>query len=218
LIVSDARGIASDLNLPTPTEVGRALANLGNYRVLRVQEITWPYKPIPASVMLGIGFRESELKNVCGGAVLVNGVWVKSFSDRGYLQISDQFEADFLKTAEGCAEGQWGPTNPPSTAIEPRHVPRFTPATHYVKQTLINSMEYAHTQGVPDSELLRFAIAAHNAGDGGAIAGWREGDVDKHTAHGDYSAYVLALQPAIHAWITDPLHSHWVYRHPAIDY
>lgn len=212
----DARGVtASDLKLPTPTEIGRALANLGNYRVLRVQEICWPYKPIPASVMLGVGFRESELKNICGGAVLVNGVWIQSFSDRGYLQISDQFEADFLKSAEGCAEGQWGPTNPPSKAIEPRHVPRFTPATHYVKQTLINSMEYAHSQGVPDDQLLRFAIAAHNAGDGGAIKGWREGDVDKWTAHGDYSAYVLALQPAIHAWITDPLHSHWVYRHPS---
>jgi hypothetical protein len=199
--------------LPTQQEIGHALAALGNYRVLRVQEITWPYKPIPASIMLGLGFRESGLQNICGGAVMVNGVWVQSFEDRGYLQISERFESPFLKSAEGCREGQWGPASPPVKAIEPRHVPRFTPATIYVKQTLINSMEFAHSHGVPDSELLRFAVAAHNAGDGGAIDGWRAGDVDKNTAHGDYSAYVLALQPLIHAWITDPAHSHWVYHH-----
>lgn len=199
------------LSLPTAQEIGHALAELGNYRVLRVQEVCWPYHPIPASVMLGIGFRETGLRNICGGAVLENGVWVQSFSDRGWLQISDQFESGFLKTAEGCKEGQWGPTVPASRAIEPRHVPRFTPALDYVKQTMLNSMEYAHSQGVPDSELLRFAIAAHNAGDGGAVAGYRSGDVDRNTAHGDYSAYVIALQPLIHDWIV--AHPNWQYHH-----
>lgn len=201
------------MSLPTQQEVGDALAHLGNYRVLRVQEVLWPYHPIPASVMLGIGFRETGLRNICGGAKLVNGVWVQSFSDRGWLQISDEFEAGFLKTAEGCREGQWGPTNPASKAIEPRHVPRFTPALNYVKQTMLNSMEFAHSEGVPDDELLRFAIAAHNAGDGGALAGFRDGDVDKNTAMADYSAYVLALQPAIHDWIA--AHPNWQYKREA---
>lgn len=198
------------VSFPSQQEIGHALSTLGNYRVLRVQEICWPYHPIPASVMLGIGFRETGLQNICGGAVLVNGVWVQSFSDRGWLQISDQFEAEFLKSAEGCKEGQWGPADPPVKAITPRHVPRFTPALNYVKGSMFNSMEYAHSQGVKDSELLRFAIAAHNAGDGGAMAGYRVGDVDKNTAHGDYSAFVLALQPHIHQWISE--HPHWIYK------
>lgn len=196
--------------LPTQQEIGHALAALGQYRVLRVQEVCYPYHPIPASVMLGIGFRETGLRNICGGARLEHGVWVQSYSDRGWLQISDEFEADFLKQAEGCKEGEWSPTVPPSRAIEPRHVPRFTPALNFVKQSMLNSMEFAHSHGVKDSELLRFAIAAHNAGDGGAIAGYREGDVDKHTAHSDYSAYVLALQPHIHDWIA--AHPAWIYK------
>jgi hypothetical protein len=54
--------------IPTAAEIGHALAELGNYRVLRVQEVCYPYHPIPASVMLGIGFRETGLRNICGGA------------------------------------------------------------------------------------------------------------------------------------------------------
>lgn len=198
------------MSLPTQAEIGHALATLGNYRVLRVQEVCYPYHPIPASVMLGIGFRETGLRNICGGATLVNGVWIQSFTDRGWLQISDEFESDFLRTAEGCKEGQWGPAVPAVKAITPRHVPRFTPALEYVKRSMIDSMEYASGNGVKSSELLRFAIAAHNAGDGGAMAGYRVGDIDKNTAHGDYSAYVIALRPHIHAWIAE--HPHWVYN------
>jgi hypothetical protein len=196
--------------IPTAAEIGHALAELGNYRVLRVQEVCYPYHPIPASVMLGIGFRETGLRNICGGATWDGTKWVQSYSDRGWLQISDVYEADFLKQAEGCKEGEWGPANPPVKAITERHVPRFTPALNYVKQSMLNSMEFAFGQGVPSGLLLRFAIAAHNAGDGGALRGYREGNVDKYTAHGDYSQYVLALQPAIHDWITT--HPNWIYK------
>jgi len=198
------------MSLPSSEEVGHALAQLGNWRVLHVQQVCYPYKPIPASVMLGIGFRETGLRNICGGATMVNGVWVQSYSDRGWLQISDEFEGDFLRHAEGCKEGQWGPTNPPSKAIEPRHVPRFSPALDFVKATMTNSMDFALSEGVPQPELLRFAIAAHNAGDGGALAGWKKGDVDKYTAHSDYSAYVIALGPLIHNWIA--AHPNWQYK------
>lgn len=201
----------SDLKLPTAPEIGHALASLGNWRVLHVQQVCYPYHPIPASVMLGIGFRETGLRNICGGATLQNGVWIQSYSDRGWLQISDEFEADFLKQAEGCKEGDWGPAVPPVKAITPRHVPRFSPALDYVKASMLNSMDYALSQKVPGPELLRFAIAAHNAGSGGAMRGFREGNVDKYTAHGDYSAYVVALQPLIHDWIA--AHPNWIYKH-----
>jgi hypothetical protein len=197
------------VSLPTTQELDHALAVLGNYRCLRVQELMWPYHPIPASIMLGLGFRETGLENIVGGAVMVNGEWVFSDQDAGYLQISREFEADFLRTAEGCKSGQWGPS-PPHNALEKGYVPRFTPATEYVKRTMINSMEFAHSIGVKEADLLRFAVAAHNAGDGGAQAGYQQGDVDKFTAHGDYSAYVMALQPAIHTWIA--AHPAWIYH------
>jgi hypothetical protein len=200
--------------LPSQEEVGSALAHLGNWRVLHVQQVCYPYKPIPASAMLGIGFRETGLKNICGGATLENGVWVQSYSDRGWLQISDEFEADFLRSAEGCEEGHWNPAVPPIKAIAPRRVPRFSPALDYVKGSMLNSMDFALSQGVAERDLLRFAIAAHNAGDGGALKGYREGDVDRYTAHGDYSAYVLALAPQIHKWVG--AHPAWVYHHAPV--
>ena len=41
------------------------------------------------------------------------------------------------------------------------------------------------------------AVAAYNAGAGGAIKGFAGGDVDANTAHGDYSADVMARRDAV---------------------
>lgn len=202
------------MNLPTPAEINSALARLENYRVKHVQELLYPYKPIPASIMLALGFRESGLRNICGGAKKdpATGKWVKSFGDRSYLQISDQYDGDFLKSVEGCPDGWWVPDakKPAVSAFEPMHVPRFSPATLYVK----DEMEKAYAVGVghhvPDP--LRFAVAAHNAGVQGALDGLKAGDVDVNTAGGDYSAYVLKVAPMIHDWIV--AHPNWSY-HPS---
>lgn len=200
------------MTLPTPHEIGHALARFGNYRVLATQEHCYPYKPIPASVMLGIGYRETELQNICGGATWDGSKWVKSYTDRGWLQISDTIprERDWLSTQEGCAEGSWVPSVPAVNALTEHHCPRFTFALLFVKETLEADIHFAASHGVPADEQLRFAIAAHNAGPTGALNGWQAGDVDKHTAHADYSAYVLALRPLIHDWIV--ANPKWVYH------
>lgn len=201
------------MNLPTAEEVGSALAHLGNWCVLHVQEVCYPYTKVPASVMLGIGYRETALKNICGGATWDGSKWVQAFTDRGYLQISDQVEneAEWLAKVPGCKNGEWVPDGT-HKAIDPMHVPRFSDATAYVYKTLISDMDFGHAHGVPTNELLRFAVAAHNAGPTGALEGFQAGNVDAHTAHGDYSAYVMAVRDPIHAWIAT--HPNWQYRPP----
>lgn len=200
------------MQVPTPAEINDALAHLGNWRVLHTQEACYPYKPIPASVMLALGFRESGLKNICGGAVLQNGVWVQSYTDRGWLQISATIdrEAKWLAKQEGCGNGYWSPASPPVNALTEMHVPRFSPALDFTKATMLEDMAFAANANVPPADRLRFAVAAHNAGPTGALAGYREGDVDKHTAGGDYSAYVFATAPLIHDWIVG--HPNWSYK------
>ncbi len=191
-------------------EIGNALAHLGNYRVMHVQELLYPYKPIPASVMLALGFRETGLKNVCGGAVWDGSKWVQSYGDRGYLQITDKYNAAFLASVEGCNNGNWVPADPPVNALAAMHVPRFSPATLYVKDEMNRAVLFAAEHGVPLAQQLRFAVAAHNAGVSGAIDGWRNGNFDKNTAGGDYSSYVLRVAPMIHQWIAE--HPNWQYK------
>lgn len=204
------------MSLPTTFEVGQALANLGNYRVIRVQEKVYllqnkSWKPFAASLVLALGFRESTLRNVCGGAVQnESGEWVKSYSDRGWVQIADTIDtnAKWLAKQEGCAEGKWTPAEPPVSALEPRHCPRFTVALEYALKELKGDYAFGKKEGVSDP--VRFAVAAYNGGAGGALRGYRAGDVDKYTAHGDYSKSVLEIQPLIHDWIV--AHPNWQYK------
>jgi len=200
------------MEIPSQQEVGSALAHLGNWRVIHVQEAMYPYKPIPASVMLALGFRETGLRNICGGAKLEGNVWVQSYSDRGWLQITDTVEqhAQWLSEQEGCTNGYWTPSEPPVSALEAMHCPRFSPALDFTKASMLKDMAYAKQQGVASGMVLRFGIAAHNAGAGGALRGYHEGSIDKYTAQGDYSAYVLAVAPLVHNWIV--AHPNWAYH------
>jgi hypothetical protein len=65
---------------------------------------------------------------------------------------------------------------------------------------LEDGIKAAERLGVPDDgSRTRFALAAYNAGIGGATAGLHEGDIDAHTAGGDYSADVIARYHALKA-------------------
>ena len=50
-------------------------------------------------------------------------------------------------------------------------------------------------------------MAAYNAGMGGALNGWRAGDVDRFTTGGDYSAWVLRHRLAVQHWLD--AHPRW---------
>lgn len=150
---------------------------------------------ITPQLTLALGLRETWLRNILGGAQLVDGRWVPetdpTLMDAGFLQISKKWHADELKQMEAVRSGTWQPVIDGANAFQAGMVPTFRIAVPFVLDELAASLDYAREHGVPDAERQRFAVAAHNAGKGGALDGWRRGDVDRFTASGDYSAWVL---------------------------
>jgi hypothetical protein len=135
--------------------------------------------PIDLSLMLAIGSRESGLCNIAGDAG----------HGRGFLQIDDRSHAAWLSSKPGCKSGSWTATT--SSAAAAGCVPTLADATKYAVELLTGNLAFAAQHNIPRRHQLRFAIAAYNAGPGGALKGYKAGDVDAYTANHDYSADVL---------------------------
>lgn len=180
----------------TQQQVDAALRALGNYRVRAAQEIAaeGPADAFSGALLLSLGLRESLLQNINNAAQ----------TDHGCFQISELFHALWLLSEPGCPEGTWVAAAGHS-AVEDGYVPRYTPACRYALDTLKTNYAYAAAKGVPEADRLRFALAAYNAGAGGALRGYREGDVDKYTAGHDYAAWVLEHRSKVnHFLVTHP--------------
>jgi len=198
---------------PSEADVSRSLTRLGNYRVLRAQRVANLGEPdgISGALLLAFGMRETWLRNIEGGAKLVDGAWVAETDpmrmDVGWAQISRRYHLDALKLMPGVVGGTWGPVVPGKTGADPGYVPRFEEALQFVIRELHENVAYAADHGVPADGRIRFAIAAHNAGQGGALSGVKVGNVDTYTMGGDYSAWVLAARTGINHWLAQ--HDGW---------
>jgi hypothetical protein len=211
----------------TQEQVGVALKRLGNYRVKRCQEVANSGQPdgIAGKHLLALGMGETLLQNILGGLKWVaspsgtqtrlgeKGNWVAlnpndpaeaKLMDVGVFQISRRYHSATLARMPGVAAGTWGPVISGRADIA-NYVPRFEDSLQFTITGLHEAAAYGEDMGVPENILPRFAVAAHNAGWGGALKGWREGDVDKYTALGDYSKSV---------WETAKLVDRWLYDHP----
>lgn len=180
------------------------LRALGLYRVQAAQRIASD-PPVDGALLLALGVRESGCRNVVGD----HG------DARGWLQINDRFHSGFLKGVPGCKLGfydlaahrwvgdepaQWHRV-PGATALDEGYGPRFSDAATYVAGLIAANLEQASDLGVGDVDLLEVAVAAFNAGMGGAMRGYREQASDRHTTGGDYSADVLKRRGEIGAWL-----------------
>lgn len=183
---------------PTQTEVGRALANLGNYRVRVAQSYAnaEPADWITGELLLCLGLRESWLKNINNPAG----------TDKGCFQITELYWQGWLLEQVGCPVGEWQPDFQ-HTAADDDYCPRFTPALRKAVEILHSGYAYAKAKGVPEADRVRVAIAAYNAGGHGAVTGYREGDVDAHTTSGEYSEWVLTQVPKVVKWLD--AHPRW---------
>lgn len=197
----------------TDTQVGKFLADLGNYRVKRAQEaaLVGPSDGISGALLLSIGLRETHLLNIEGGAKLVDGHWVAeddaTHMDVGWLQISRRYHPTSLAAMPGVKAGTWTPLVDGKTANDGGFCPRYEDSLQYTITELREAQDYGRVHGVAENDLVRYAVASHNAGLGGALSGYRAGDVDKYTALGDYSAWALATRTQVNRWLG--AHPNW---------
>ncbi len=183
----------------TDEQVGTALARLGHYRVSMAVAAAdeGPVLAIDGCIALALGLRESVLQNVNNQAD----------TDHGCFQISELYHAPFLEREPGCRVGTWKALDG-ERAIDRGMAPRYTPALLYALDMLRYNHRWAANHQVPVNKRLGFAIAAYNAGIGGAWAGWRESkDPDARTTGGDYSAWVLRAAEQVCRWLAD--HPNW---------
>lgn len=182
----------------TQYQIATVLKGLGEYRVIAAQDVADDVlgDGITGALMLAVGLRETGLRNINNPAD----------TDHGCFQISELYHLDFLVSEPGVLENQWrvqeGST---ATADDTGFCPRYTPALVYAHRIICDATLYARSKGYRAP--VRFALAAYNAGLGGALAGYKAGDVDKFTTHGDYSAWVMFHKPMIQKWID--LHPSW---------
>ncbi len=195
--------MAGDLTI---IQVGGFLRNLGHYRVVRTQIVGALGEPngIGGSHYLALGLRETNLKNINGGAVWVDGHWEEAppyEQDTGVFQISRVHHPSDLKRMPAVKEGTWTPVIGGKTAFDPGYCPRFEESLQFLDFEFSEALAFADDYGVAPENRPRFAIAAHNGGKGGALRGWREGNVDKYTTGGDYSAWVLHHTSLVKRWL-----------------
>ena len=197
----------------TQEQVGKALANLGRYRVQRAQIVANEGSPdgISGALIMALGLRETHLRNIEGGAMLVDGKWVAQTDymkmDVGWTQINRGYHYGDLKLMPGVKSGTWGPVVSGMTAGDKGYCMRFEDSLRWTITNMQEAIAYAEDKDIPEEDRVRYAIAAHNGGLGGALRGYREGNVDKYTTGGDYSAFVLRHRTLVNRWLGS--HPNW---------
>jgi hypothetical protein len=174
------------------------LVRLGNYRVRRIQTVALEGEPdgISGALLLAFGLRETLLQNIIGGLRrLDDGRWIPETDparqDVGVFQISRLWNGAALRRMPAVQTGTWGPLVDGKTAYDAYMVPRFEDSLQFTMSLLHEHMALADDAGVDElDDRVDIAIAAHNAGFSGALAGWRLGDVDRNTTQHDYVSWV----------------------------
>ena len=171
----------------TESQLEQQLLALGHRRIDMVTDLAHEGENdgIGPALIFALASRETNMKNIVGDGG----------HGRGWLQIDDRFHHDFLATHRGCVSGSFTPTKP--SAAGQGLCPTLTASTIHAIALLRSNMRFARSKGVPEAQVLRFAVAAYNAGAGGALQGFRAGNVDANTTGRDYSKDVLGRKAAV---------------------
>jgi hypothetical protein len=170
------------------------LDRFGEHRITIVAELAHSGAPdgIGPALLMALGSRETNIHNIVGDGG----------HGRGWLQIDDRFHGPWLKAHPGIPSGSWGPPKNGANALAVGCVPTLTHSTLKAIELLQGAMSVAAANGLERERRLRFAVAAYNAGPGGALRGLRHGDVDAFTTGNDYSADVLGRRSAVKDFLT----------------
>lgn len=176
------------------------LVRFGARRYFELEEAIAPmrFKDFGVNIMVAIGSREAACMQLLNEAR----------TDKGMFQITMRYHAATLVTLPGCPaatfgdplgwERSWKP-EPGKTAADDGYVPTLRDGVRFSYRLLKGAYEYGRDvkEITSAGKLIRFTLAAYNAGIGGASRGYREGNVDKYTTGGDYSKNVLERWHAV---------------------
>ncbi len=127
---------------------------------------------LPAGILLAVASRETNVTDIVGDRG----------HGRGLFQIDDRSWKEWL-----AAQGAGGSGKTPPVAA----------AARLAASIIRDNRAFGRKNGVAEPDLAKFALSAYNAGAGGAIRGYREGDSDLHTTGADYGKDVLERLAAI---------------------
>jgi hypothetical protein len=164
-----------------------ALERFSKRRILRVMEYC-QRGTFHGDMLLAVGLRETWLQNILGDYG----------HGRGVFQQDDRWQQAWLQSVRGCRSGSFVPVY--TEAYTWGRVPTLKAGTLRAKQILEENLQYAKNEGVPGKKLFAFSLAAYNAGPYSALKGFQEGNVDKYTANGNYSADVLERRDLVIAY------------------
>ena len=131
---------------------------------------------LPRGLLLAIASRETGCVDKCGD----------KGHGRGVFQIDDRFHQSFLRKHGALGAGG---------------MPPVKEAAPYAARILVGHFERGRRAGVKRADLLKFVCSAYNAGGGGALEGYQQGDSDKETAHGNYGRDVLERLEIVREWL-----------------
>lgn len=120
---------------------------------------------LPAGILTAVASRETGMKDIVGDAG----------HGRGVFQIDDRSHRAWL-ASHGAADGG---------------TPDVSAAATYAAGLVRSALDAAQAQGVPDSDRLKIALSAYNAGFTAALRAYRNGDSDAVTTGKDYGRDVL---------------------------
>jgi hypothetical protein len=122
---------------------------------------------LPRGLLVAIASRETNMRNIAGDGG----------HGRGVFQIDDRFHGDWLRSHGAGRAGA---------------VPSVADGAEYAAGLLAANFAFGRSKGLSGRRLLKFAVAAYNAGAGGA---WKAvqltGDPDSGTTGRNYGADVL---------------------------
>jgi peptidoglycan hydrolase-like protein with peptidoglycan-binding domain len=133
---------------------------------------------LPRGLLVAIASRESGCRNIVGDGG----------HGRGAFQIDDRFHRDWLRRHGAGSDGG---------------VPAVADGAAYAAELLSANYAFGRSKGLRGKRLLKFAVAAYNAGAGGAWKAVQEsGNPDAGTTGGDYAVDVLRRMRLVRGLLT----------------
>lgn len=180
------------------TDVFNQLDALGESRLKQILGLCghdqWNY---PAR-MLAVMSRETNCLNIDGDPMTPAG------HGKGGWQIDNRSHAAQLEAVVGVRSGTWGPVIPGARAINLGMVPTLHDGLTLALEIMKGNWNEAVRASVIKSKQPWVMMSAYNAGFGGAMEGYYEGNSDNHTTGGNYASDVFGRETFCHAY----LHAH----------